>query len=76
VLESSFDEIQAKLEKTDATGGCSNGEGNGTHIVNDSVFPTGKPNDAYRAVTTRRCDGRGDSDFFMSIFDLATCTLK
>jgi hypothetical protein len=67
---SNLDEITAKLAKTDSKG-CEKNEGIATRLVNDSVFLTGKPDDAYRGVMTRQCDGRGDHDFLISMFGIS-----
>jgi hypothetical protein len=65
-----FNEVTAKLGKTDAKG-CEKNEGVSTRLVNDSAFLTGKSDGSYRGVITRDCDGRGNHDFFVSVFGIS-----
>jgi hypothetical protein len=61
-----FDEITAKLSRTESSA-CADNGGIITRLVSDSAFLTGKKDGAYRAVMTRDCDDVGNN-LFVSLF--------
>jgi hypothetical protein len=66
-----LDEITTKLSANDNKNCQGGNDGLSTRLVNDTAFLTGKDDGSYRGVVTRDCDGRGQSELFMSIFGIS-----
>jgi hypothetical protein len=66
-----LNEITTKLSANDGKNCQGGNDGLSTRLVNDSAFLTGKDDGSYRGVVTRDCDGRGQSELFMSIFGIS-----
>lgn len=65
-----FQDMMAKLRETD-TEGCTGDERAGiqTRLISETAQAAGTPT-SYRAVTTRRCGGRGTEGIIFSLFGL------
>ncbi len=64
-----FQEIMAKLKETDKEGCPNDGDGIETRLVSETAQASGTAT-SYRAVTTRRCGGRGTEGIIFSLFGL------
>ncbi len=66
----SYEDVLEKLRETDKAG-CDSGAGAGlvTRLVSERSQTLGTP-DSYRAVVTRRCDGRQEHEMVFSLFGL------
>jgi len=64
-----FQEIMAKLRETDKEGCPGENDGIETRLISETAQASGKAT-SYRAVTTRRCGGRGTEGIVFSLFGL------
>ncbi len=64
-----FQDIMQKLRETDKEGCPNENDGIETRLISETAQATGTPT-SYRAVTTRRCGGRGTEGIVFSLFGL------